>query len=756
MSFAQMMKHQLRNSDSIPTKSKQPRTFGKTGGGGASNDIPEPSELSKIIDDINRNLRVMVCMRGAPGSGKSYLARTVIDRTMAGDYSNHIFSTDDYFYDNRTKQYNFKRQLLSQAHDTNQLRVAQRALNGWSPIIVDNTNMKLWEMFAYVSEGVKHGYIIRILEPNTPWSRSVGTLAMKNKHNVDRENISRMLDNYEPGTVRDVFQAMNVRPSMSSQLRNFPEIRDEPPATASFTNCFIPSTSTHSVSGENAAQSQPKEQRFPNRKVVTTSVVPASVPESDINLIKWKEDIEWPAFEDEQEQFWNSDAVTKPANLLESVPKPQRNETNKNNIFDLLREASNAEQNAEDQVAETLTKHEKDCPHENKSFQQIRIIYPFVPISLLWDLFEKCNGDGDWVMDILLKDEDFTNGVQKLESDDEIARDNFTCDCRTPQMPNLQEAAKVIPVQIRSDTEKPAAAANRLPRRIERMINSTSDSSVRKHLEEQFIIGDEHYTDRLRKVRDFRRGTQATTSVEPPSVDTTAAPIDVEIRVKDMSPIDELNEDIGENGTEDMIEMDLGIQLVCQLDSVFGANAMQSDNLKNIKTNVFLPRSLGQQLYAIWMESLYHQIDEQRKEALKQDEQFAKELQEKQKPLHLFAEPSGASRANNLRDIVDMQYTWTALKADQNEWKQTTPGDLATKLTKAKLFEIFPNIKEETLVEVFAAHGNQFHSTVETLKDSLSTEMGQRIQVESQQLVTQAQEEVQAVSSLICSQTISI
>lgn len=712
----------------------------------SNNAIQEHPMSRQIIDEINRNWRVMICMRGAPGSGKSFLARNIVDRTMDGDYANHIFSTDDFFYDNRTKKYNYNRQQLSQAHDWNQHRVAQRALNGWSPIIVDNTNMKWWEMTPYVKEGIRNGYIVHILEPNTPWSKSVGQLLKKNKHNVEREAIVRMLDNYEPGTVAQILQSMNLRATSQPKLRNFPEIRVEP-MPASFA---IPSSST--IAGLNVDPAKTNytgisTNSLPKRTEIKTSVTVAGVAEPEPKLVDWNE-IEWPAYETEQHTFWNQDAVTKPENLLDAVPKPQRSATNKNNnIFDLLREASQEDKINAENVNESLMKHEKDCPNENKSFQQIRNIYPYVPISLLWDLFEKCNGDGDWAMDILLN-EDFANGVQKLESEEEIRRDNFTCTCQTPQCPYLQEAVNAIPVQLLQEIEKPSNAPTmyRLPRRVERSIND-AENNVRKQIEEQFVIGDEHYSEKMRKVRDFRRGIP-TAPVELLTVDTTAAPVEVELKVKDMSPIDEF----GGNGdcADEMIEIDLGIKLVCQLDSAFGTNAIHSDSLKNIKTNVFMPKSLGQQLYAIWVESLYHQIEEQRKETLKSDEQFAKELQEKQMCPQLFQETNPLkmnNHNNNLRDIVDMQYTWSALKADKSDWKQTSPEDLATKLTKSKLFEIFPNIEKETLIEVFAAHDNKFASTVETLKSNLGSDIGEKLHVESQKLVNQAQEEVQAVGS---------
>lgn len=101
---------------------KQPRL--------ASNTIDKHPAVPEIIKDIESNYRVLIIMRGAPGSGKSFLARAIIDRTMNGDYANHIFSTDDFFIDPRTKKYIFDRSKLSQNHESNQIRTAQRTLQG--------------------------------------------------------------------------------------------------------------------------------------------------------------------------------------------------------------------------------------------------------------------------------------------------------------------------------------------------------------------------------------------------------------------------------------------------------------------------------------------------------------------------------------------------------------------------------------------------------------------------------------------------
>src|ERR1700761_7888397 len=58
-----------------------------------------------------------------------------------------------------------------------------------SPIIVDNTNIKCWEMTEYLKIAVKFGYLVEIVQPNTPWSQSVDALVKRNIHDVPRKTI---------------------------------------------------------------------------------------------------------------------------------------------------------------------------------------------------------------------------------------------------------------------------------------------------------------------------------------------------------------------------------------------------------------------------------------------------------------------------------------------------------------------------------------------------------------------------------------
>jgi hypothetical protein len=110
---------------------------------------------------IQCGTRVMVMMRGAPGSGKTHLATQIVRLTMGSNCnpSSYIFSTDDFFV--RTKR--FIPSMLQEAHSWNQERVRAAAERKWSPVFVDNTNTEVSIMFfmfmIYVLKSVSFGNV---------------------------------------------------------------------------------------------------------------------------------------------------------------------------------------------------------------------------------------------------------------------------------------------------------------------------------------------------------------------------------------------------------------------------------------------------------------------------------------------------------------------------------------------------------------------------------------------------------------------
>ncbi|XP_024940465.1 uncharacterized protein LOC107267364 isoform X2 [Cephus cinctus] len=153
--------------------------------------------LRRIKSAIQQGSKILVLMRGLPGSGKSYLARSIVSTTIAEDPAPYIFNTDDYFIMIGQGVYQFDSNKLQEAHSFNKRRVRIAMEEGRSPIIIDNTNTKSWEMQPYVTMAVAYGYIVEVLEPNTPWVQNVNELAKKNRHGVPKAKIKAMMERYE-------------------------------------------------------------------------------------------------------------------------------------------------------------------------------------------------------------------------------------------------------------------------------------------------------------------------------------------------------------------------------------------------------------------------------------------------------------------------------------------------------------------------------------------------------------------------------
>lgn len=134
------------------------------------------------------------------------------------------------------------------------------------------------------------------------------------------------------------------------------------------------------------------------------------------------------------------------------------------------------------------------------------------------------------------------------------------------------------------------------------------------------------------------------------------------------------------------------------------------------------------------------------KNQIKDDEEFAKVLQVKPSQMStLFETVQPNANVQHAENSLGMELAWKAYHSNQNEWKQQSREDLAMKLTKAKLFEIFPNVDREQLTDVFIAYKNNFSKTVEFFKESLQSEIGAQMQAKSNELANQVRIEAQMV-----------
>ena len=140
-------------------------------------------------------------MRGIPGSGKTYTARTLAP-------SNQIFSTDEYW----GPEYKFDITKLFIAHNWNKERVQKAMVDEVTPIVVDNTNVTQREMSPYIVMAKRYGYFFQFVEPTSWWwleflkdlklnpsdvDKHIKYFAKINVHKVPEQVIKNMISKWQ-------------------------------------------------------------------------------------------------------------------------------------------------------------------------------------------------------------------------------------------------------------------------------------------------------------------------------------------------------------------------------------------------------------------------------------------------------------------------------------------------------------------------------------------------------------------------------
>ena len=132
--------------------------------------------------------KVLVLVRGIPGSGKSTFANLV--------WNNYaICEADKFFYD-KEGNYNFDASKLKQAHEWCQNEVETKMKDNqnnpqfYPEIVVSNTFTQEWEMEHYIELAKKYGYMVfTVIVEN----RHGG----KNVHGVPDDTLEKMKGRFE-------------------------------------------------------------------------------------------------------------------------------------------------------------------------------------------------------------------------------------------------------------------------------------------------------------------------------------------------------------------------------------------------------------------------------------------------------------------------------------------------------------------------------------------------------------------------------
>ncbi|KAK3885567.1 hypothetical protein Pcinc_010233 [Petrolisthes cinctipes] len=175
------------------------------------------SKVSKndlVRDKIQMGKKLMVIMRGLPGSGKTTMAKRLKGRTGV------ILSTDDFFCD-KQGNYTYDSSRIGAAHEWNKRRTIQRLQEDRSPVIIDNTNLQVWEMLPYVKLAVQYSYEVELLEVDTSWKLNPKELAWKNMHGVPKDKITEMKQRYQQDVkVETLIRAIQQSPGWKDKQKN--------------------------------------------------------------------------------------------------------------------------------------------------------------------------------------------------------------------------------------------------------------------------------------------------------------------------------------------------------------------------------------------------------------------------------------------------------------------------------------------------------------------------------------------------------
>jgi predicted kinase len=148
-------------------------------------DLENEGYMKKFNEWVEgKDKKIAIIMRGISGSGKSFTANQ-ISKQLGGTEDN-IFSTDNYFIpitkelkkkgmdvskEDELQEYksNWAAHKLGHAHGLNLDNFKKAVNSGMTPIVVDNTNTRVFEFSKYVEYAKNAGYEVKIQEPTSDW-----------------------------------------------------------------------------------------------------------------------------------------------------------------------------------------------------------------------------------------------------------------------------------------------------------------------------------------------------------------------------------------------------------------------------------------------------------------------------------------------------------------------------------------------------------------------------------------------------------
>ncbi|XP_047509129.1 uncharacterized protein LOC125052368 isoform X1 [Pieris napi] len=372
------------------------------------------------------------------------------------------------------------------------------------------------------------------------------------------------------------------------------------------------------------------------------------------------------------------------------------------------------------------------CQNAEQHFKAFRKMFSNIPSTELRDIFENCCGDVNWAVEIVIDgmtNNQFCSIQEEASSDDEEDAENVEqCGCLAAyniipdHRPVIQENNPIVTKVSAENTPKAT------PKRTRRDA-AVSDASLqlKRQIEENIVISENHYSEHHLKMKNARNGEPCTSStadgteenqqihsaVNLPSTSGSSNNTRDEILHSDTSDDDDTGSSTSPCDVVKSITINVGMDFIKQLDGIFGREGMKYP--ENIEPKLEMPVTILNEINALWMESMMHQVEKdskQSQEMIEQDADFARLLVAKEEEMLLNGkEPE----VPDFKEIMDLDFALSLYQKDIAEWRNREPPDLAAKMTREKLYNLFPDVAPDILSELLMAHDNNFQNTVEAL-----------------------------------------
>ncbi|KAL3278818.1 hypothetical protein HHI36_016338 [Cryptolaemus montrouzieri] len=624
--------------------------------------------------------------------------------------------------------YVYERSKIDEAHVWNQRRTFEKMLRGYSPLLIDNTNVKLWEMQPYARMAAQCGYKIFVLDANTKWNTKCNELAKKNSHNVPKAQIQQMLTRFENNITPE---ALLLSCNLPLDYQKNPQQRNYPPvAKAADFVCSVSSPSTSSVHNHNSMNLDlklPDSRPNPERKTSTnnsqcevSTLIEISDDEDNARSITKPIQVKYFPPEKIDLSSWGVDEnVLNNLNMAVKLPyksgnhtigistnsepetKPQTSEQGCNTtLADFHKESEGARviygkncsinanhvrlpQNKAGMFDKSCCTQDDTISDRDEDLNRLMDIFPNIPVLYVRDMYDDCKGDFELTFEIFLEDnKDYSNMVRnntdndynqskkaKMGDDVDIASSSTTFDLIDISGSPYEEIH--LPNTTKPETNDIISSSWELPSSSKETFSSNTNQTP---FDDPIMLLDS----------------------------------DSDLEFDNLCPSRAQSETNSEDN--DIIELNLGAGLIEQLEKEFGDP--QNDYPKGFQPVVQVPKAFARQLYASYVESVYQQMETQKSVLDKlviEDEAFARKLYEEENGLVKEAPPAG------LKEIMNEQVAMNIQEREISVWRNCTPNDLALQLTLKKLYASFPTIDREVLFEIFHANKQDYKQTVEDL-----------------------------------------